>query len=96
MQDRNSALHVNVLDFFENLLTSIMARIVEDNSTSVQDNSKKKKNQLSLLKAKSVINEDASETLLIQGFDIIFKEFQRFIKITSDHVSGIDWATYVK
>jgi hypothetical protein len=56
----------------------------------------KKKNQLSLQKAKSVINEDVSETLLGQGFDIIFKEFNRYVKIMSNLFKGIDWTTYVK
>ena len=51
---------------------------------------------LSLAKAKSIINEDVSETLLIQGFDIIFKELNRYINIMSSHFTGIDWTTYVR
>ena len=43
-----------------------------------------------------MINEDVSETLLGQGFDIIFKEFNRYVKIMSKLFKGIDWATYVK
>lgn len=37
-----------------------------------------------------------SETLLVQGFDIIFKELNRYIKIMNGLFQGIDWATYVK
>ena len=47
-------------------------------------------------KAKSVIDEDVSETLLVQGFDIIFKELNRYVKIMSNLFRGIDWSTYVK
>lgn len=47
-------------------------------------------------KAKSVINEDVSETLLVQGFDIIFKELNRYVKIMNNLFRGIDWSTYVK
>ena len=43
-----------------------------------------------------MINEDVSETLLVQGFDIIFKEFNRYVRIMSKLFKGIDWATYVK
>ena len=82
------------------MLISIIARIVDttsqDSPSSSVEPVSKKKNQLSLQKAKSVINEDVSETLLGQGFDIIFKEFNRYVKIMSNLFKGIDWATYVK
>lgn len=61
-----------------------------------EPSAKKKKNQLSLQKAKSVINEDVSETLLAQGFDIIFKELNRYVRIMNNLFRGIDWSTYVK
>lgn len=32
----------------------------------------------------------------MQGFDIIFKEFNRYVNIMSKKVTPIDWATYVK
>lgn len=84
----------DVIESFENLLNSIIARIIDVSHESASE--KKKKNQLSLQKAKSVINEDVSETLLVQGFDIIFKEFNRYIKIMNKQFKGIDWSTYVK
>jgi hypothetical protein len=72
-----------------------MARIV-DPSPSDEMKSKKKNNELSLQKAKSVINEDTSETLLAHGYDIIFKELDRYVKMMNIMFTGIDWATYTK
>lgn len=43
-----------------------------------------------------MIQDDVSETLLGQVFDIIFKEFNRYVRIMSTLFKGIDWATYVK
>ena len=56
-----------MIEYFENLLISIIARIVDPSSLEPEasGSGKKKKNQLSLQKAKSVINEDVSETLLV-------------------------------
>jgi len=88
------SISTDVIESFENLLNSIIARIIDVSHESASE--KKKKNQLSLQKAKSVINEDVSETLLVQGFDIIFKEFNRYIKIMNMQFKGIDWSTYVK
>jgi hypothetical protein len=85
-----------VIEYFENLLISIIARIVDPSSLEPEPSAKKKKKELSLQKAKSVINEDVSETLLVQGFDIIFKELNRYVRIMSHLFRGIDWSTYVK
>lgn len=72
-----------------------MARII-DPSPFENEQSKKKKNQLSLQKAKSVINEDTSELLLAHGYDIIFKELDRYVNMMNTIFTGIDWATYTK
>ena len=88
-----------VVEYFENLMMSIISRIVEDSSENTSSHHEKKRGSggtLSLAKAKSVINEDVSEALLVQGFDIIFKELNRYITIMNDLFKGIDWATYVK
>ena len=94
-QPEEQSVSKDVIEYFEHLLISIIARIV-DATAQDSEPTQKKKNQLSLQKAKSVINEDVSETLLVQGFDIIFKEFNRYVKIMSKLFKGIDWATYVK
>lgn len=48
-----------------------------------------------LQKAKSVIDENASEKLLGQAFDIIFKEFERYMGIMRRY-KGADWSVYVR
>lgn len=85
-----------MIEYFENLMVSIIARIVDPTTLDPEPQPKKKSNSLSLQKAKSILNENVSETLLVQGFDIIFKEFNRYIKIMNTHFKGIDWTTYVK
>lgn len=48
-----------------------------------------------LQKAKSLIDDDVSEVLLGQAFEIMFKEFERYIGIMLGF-DGIDWSTYVR
>lgn len=48
-----------------------------------------------LQKARSLIDEDVSEVLLGQAFEIMFKEFERYISIMLGF-EGIDWSTYVR
>ena len=86
----------DLVEHFENLMTSIIARIVDPQEAESLPKKSKGGKQLALQKAKSVINEDVSETLLVQGFDIIFKEFNRYVKIMNYLFKGIDWATYAK
>ena len=47
-----------------------------------------------LSKAKSVIDENASETILSQAFDVIFKEIERYITMLNSF-GGATWSTYV-
>lgn len=49
----------------------------------------------SLHKAQSVIDENVSEYLIAQAFDVIFKEFERYINIMKTF-KGVDWTIYVK
>jgi hypothetical protein len=48
-----------------------------------------------LQKAKSVIDENASEKLFGQAFDIIFKELERYMT-SLKHFKGADWSVYVR
>merc|ERR1711907_148005 len=48
-----------------------------------------------LMKAKSVLDENDSETLLGQAFEVIFKEFERYIQMMNSF-KGIDWGVYVR
>lgn len=43
-----------------------------------------------------MINEDTSELLLAHGYDIIFKELDRYVNMMNTIFTGIDWATYTK
>jgi hypothetical protein len=49
----------------------------------------------SLEKAVSVIDENVSEHLIAQAFEVIFKEFDRYINIMK-MFKGVDWTIYVK
>ena len=49
----------------------------------------------SLEKAQSVIDENVSEHLIAQAFEVIFKEFDRYINIMK-MFKGVDWTIYVK
>jgi flavin-dependent dehydrogenase len=48
-----------------------------------------------LEKAQSVIDENVSEHLIAQAFEVMFKEFDRYIKIMQ-RFKGVDWTIYVK
>jgi hypothetical protein len=45
-------------------------------------------------KAKSILDESASETILGQAMDVIFKEMDRYSDML-DSFPGINWQTYV-
>jgi hypothetical protein len=48
----------------------------------------------SLQKAKSVIDENASEVIIGQALDVVFKEIERYNSLIGSF-QGIDWTTYV-
>lgn len=48
-----------------------------------------------LEKAQSVIDENVSEHLIAQAIEVMFKEFERYIKIMN-MFKGVDWTIYVK
>lgn len=48
-----------------------------------------------LEKAQSVVDENVSETLISSAITIIFKEFERYIKIIKMS-KGVEWTFYVK
>ncbi len=45
-------------------------------------------------RAQSLIDENATESLLLQGFDIIFRELHRYIYFAQNY-KGIDFNTYL-
>jgi hypothetical protein len=48
-----------------------------------------------LEKATSVIDENVSEHLIAEAFEVIFHEFDRYVKIMKMY-KGVDWTIYVK
>lgn len=48
-----------------------------------------------ILKAKSLVDTNASEILLQEAFDVIFKEIERYIRMLSSY-RGMDWTVYTE
>ena len=49
----------------------------------------------SLEKAQSVIDENVSEMLVAQAFEVMFHEFARYVDIMKKF-KGVDWTVYVR
>lgn len=79
---------------FETLFLNVVSRIV-DNDLGDKVNVKSKGTSVPQIeRAKSVIDTNASENLLGQAFEVIFKELDRYI-VLMGMFEGIDWSTYV-
>lgn len=89
--EESKSVTEQLITLFESLFLSVIARLIS------QDDEPKIKltNQLSMERSRSVIDENVSENLLSQCFDIIFRELSRYIEFISSY-KGIDWNTYVK
>lgn len=59
-----------IISLFENIFFSVLGRLIkQDEQPQI-----KLKTPLSMERATSIIDENATENLLLQGFDIIFRE----------------------
>lgn len=86
----------DILDLFEHLFLAVAGRIVEpDFGGALRLKSSGGGAAPQLQKAKSVIDENASETLLGQAFEVIFREIERYLKIINGF-KGVDWGMYVR
>jgi hypothetical protein len=47
-----------------------------------------------MTRSRSVIDENDTESLLMQSFDIIFRELNRYITFATSY-KGIDWNTFL-
>jgi len=56
---------------------------------------KSKKSAPTLEKAQSVVDTNVSEQLISEAFEVIFHEFERYIKILGEF-KGVDWSIYVR
>jgi hypothetical protein len=83
-------------DAFEMLFTLVTARIVQsDFGEEININKKKDSGLTTMVRAKSIVDENASELLLGQAFDVIFREIKRYATIL-DAFEGIDWEAYAR
>lgn len=88
-------LNSDVIDTFEALFFTVTGRVVMKDGKDEIIKRQGKSVMPSLQKARSLVDKDTSEILLGQAFDIIFREFNRYISIMQDF-EGVDWSTYVR
>jgi len=73
-----------IISLFENVFLSIIGRLIKgEDKLKVKGTSKT--SSLSMARSGSVIDENATESLLLQGFDIIFRELHRYINFASSY-----------
>ena len=83
-------------DAFEMLFTLVTARIVQSDFGEEMNINKKKSSGLNtMVRAKSIVDENASELLLGQAFDVIFREIKRYAAML-DAFEGVDWEAYAR
>ena len=93
--DNDKKLPKEVIDLFEQVFLLTVGRIIKPDTGSQQKLKQKGTSIPTLEKAISVLDESTSENLISQAFDVIFKEFERYIKIMK-MFKGVDWTIYVK
>ena len=84
-----------VIDLFEQVFLLTSGRIIKPDTGANLKIKQRGNSVLSLVKAQSRIDENVSERLIGQAFEVIFREFERYIKIMKSY-KGVDWAVYVK
>jgi hypothetical protein len=80
---------------FEHILTSVIGRLIKHDDSS-QDTKDPSKTELKLEKKVSLVDSNATEGLLNQGFEIIFKEMTSYISDTAITATSIDHNTFLK
>ncbi len=81
-----------VLNTFEELFATILRRSVKEQKTGLQ---MKLKETLTLEKALSVVDKNASESLLGEATDILISELQRYLKDHNEFYA-MDHTAYLK
>jgi len=84
-----------VIDTFEQLFLTVTSRIVAKEESDQIVKREGMSAMPKLQRAKSIIDTDSSSLLLGQAFEIIFKEFERYIDIMMSY-EGIDGDTFVR
>lgn len=83
-----------VMENFEQFFLSIVGRIIKPD-TGTQMKVKNQKSAPTLEKAQSVVDTNVSDHLISEAFEVIFHEFERYIKILGEF-KGVDWSIYVR
>jgi hypothetical protein len=84
-----------VVDLFEQVFLLTAGRIIKPDTGANMKLKQKGTSVPTLEKAQSRIDENVSERLIGQAFEVMFKEFERYIKIMKSY-KGVDWSVYVK
>ena len=93
-EDKKSLTEM-IISLFEQTFLSVVGRAIQKDDSSHTTILSTTKSPLSMERSQSLIDENSTENLLLQGFDIIFRELQRYIDF-SQAKKGIDWNTYLK
>ena len=93
--ENEKKLTKEVIDVFEQVFLLTVGRIIKPDTGTLMKLKQRGTSIPTLEKAQSVIDENVSEHLIAQAFEVIFKEFERYIKIMKNF-KGIDWNIYVK
>jgi hypothetical protein len=84
-----------VIDLFEQVFLLTVGRIIKPDTGAYIKLKQRGTAVPALEKAQSRIDENVSEHLIGQAFEVMFKEFERYINIMKKF-KGVDWAVYVK
>jgi hypothetical protein len=83
------------MELFEQVFIFTSGRIIKPDAGANMKLKQKGTAVPTLEKAQSRIDENVSEVLIGQAFEIMFREFERYIKIMKSY-KGVDWGVYVK
>jgi len=93
--EKDKKLTKEVVDVFEQVFLLTVGRIIKPDTGALMKLKQRGTSVPTLEKAQSVIDENVSEHLIAQAFEVMFKEFERYIKIMKNF-KGVDWTIYVK
>ena len=93
--ENDKKLTKEVIDLFEQVFLLTVGRIIKPDTGALMKLKQRGTSVPTLEKAQSVLDENVSEHLIGQAFEVMFKEFERYIRIMK-MFKGVDWAVYVK
>jgi hypothetical protein len=75
-------------------MINVMGRMAQDDFGKIENISESATSPTKMMKAKSIINTNHTEELVKQGFDVMFKEFDRYISMMVQK-NTLDWKQFV-